>query len=241
MLCVVLAMVSLTQVNNPFLRYADGVVTQRVPHFDRRGTVRTDVTIAFTDGAGGTHSFTDKSGYVPHAAGKRIGVYYEPSAPALSPYPDLAGWEQVYTLHAFLTAFAFGWIGLKVLGAHGKTPPQRAKPTLTNLAEHRLTPVLDAVKRDLKQAILAMGYTCDSLFYTGAYDIAPEHVFFGVHVKSDAERDRMNADAAIDKALHGLLERHGYPAHVIRIIGVRAESQETVDRDFEGDWFRAWR
>ncbi len=257
--CLLVALGFVTQLNMTVSRsYAEGVVVSRIPYVTRStgisGRQRIVVTVAFPDDAGKKHFFSDETQHVPHLPGAAIGVFYSPAAPDRKPLPDLGGWEHSRDLATLFIIFIFGCVAFTGLGlATGKkkappspTPAPPPSPALPEAVDfdrphHPLTPVLDRAKEDLRQAILDMGYSCDSIFYAGAYDIAPHHLFFGVQVKTDSERERMNADIRIDRTVRRILRERGYPAEAIPKIGARCESQETVDRDWEGNWYQAWR
>ena len=258
-ICLVVALASLTQVSPTLFRErADGVIASKIPYTSRRGSQQWDVVISFSDREGIRHSFRDTTKYIPLAAVSPIGVFYDPANPARRPLPDLDGWEQADNLRMLLLVAVFGRVAFTGL-ARDKTPvPSAPKPAPTPAASRprtstpkakadtgqksarKLTHILDHVREQMREAIPALGYSCDQIFYAGAFNLAPHHLFFGIGVRTDAERDRMNADPAINRALHDLLRAHGYPGDAIPRVGVRAESQETVDRDWGGEWHRVW-
>jgi hypothetical protein len=75
----------------------------------------------------------------------------------------------------------------------------------------------------------------------GAFDIDPVHLVYWVCVRSDAERDRLAADQELRVRLRSLLTDHGYPAAARDRMHIGFESQETVDRDADGDWWHHWK
>ena len=50
--------------------------------------------------------------------------------------------------------------------------------------------------------------------------------------RTDEERDALAADDGLASATRETVGRHG-----LRVSGVTVESQETVDRDYDGSWF----
>ena len=52
---------------------------------------------------------------------------------------------------------------------------------------------------------------------------------------SRASSCALSAHAAMRARLVAL----GYPEHAVPNVGITAESQETVDRDFQGNWWHA--
>jgi len=68
---------------------------------------------------------------------------------------------------------------------------------------------------------------------------------FSVHVwlvtATDAERDALgSSDPSLDEVTSAVLAS-GFPAEHATIDGTVAQSQETVDREYEGSWFSALR
>jgi hypothetical protein len=73
----------------------------------------------------------------------------------------------------------------------------------------------------------------------GATSIDPRHLCVCINVNRDAERDLLQEDhELIDQFRQALLES-GYPAESVQHVGFSFESQETVDRDFGGNWYYA--
>jgi len=57
-----------------------------------------------------------------------------------------------------------------------------------------------------------------------------------VTTATDLERDELAGDAALLTTFHALLAEVGYPREAIAGVGLASESQETVNRDYGGDW-----
>jgi hypothetical protein len=85
----------------------------------------------------------------------------------------------------------------------------------------------------------AFGYKFDSAFW--------------IAVQTDSERDKLYADKAFLQRLNAIISESGYlqiiegiwnkeinnPAlQYLKKPGITFESQETVDRDYEGNWFQ---
>jgi hypothetical protein len=75
----------------------------------------------------------------------------------------------------------------------------------------------------------------------GAFDIDPVHLVYWICVRSDAERDRLAADEKLKGRLRSLLAEHDYPAAARERVHIGFESQETVDRDANGNWWQHWK
>ncbi|MEO8202818.1 MAG: hypothetical protein ABI630_03070 [Betaproteobacteria bacterium] len=70
----------------------------------------------------------------------------------------------------------------------------------------------------------------------GAYDVDPRLLVFAVQVPTDAERDKLRSREALVQALKLLPAKSGWPEAARNDVVFDIESQETVDRENEGNW-----
>jgi hypothetical protein len=93
---------------------------------------------------------------------------------------------------------------------------------------------LDGVSADL---LAAFGPPVVRVEFVGWLGDTPDQglgVWLGT--LTDAERDALAADADLTSATRVVVERRD-----LSFDGVSVESQETVDRDYDGSWFRRLR
>ncbi len=68
---------------------------------------------------------------------------------------------------------------------------------------------------------------------------------FSVHVwlvtTTDAERDQLPGENPFVEEVRSAISESGFPDDDASVEGTVAQSQETVDRDYEGSWFYALR
>jgi hypothetical protein len=74
-----------------------------------------------------------------------------------------------------------------------------------------------------------------SVHHFGATHLGPGNLTICIGVATDAERQEI-IDSGIDPLVRAWLVDEGYPQDAIKHIGVSVDSQETVDRDWNGDW-----
>lgn len=101
---------------------------------------------------------------------------------------------------------------------------------------------LAVIIKRAEERILAHARRIDStarVFSFGAVDIDPKHFAIWIATDKDQSRDRLNGDPAFKQQIRQILHEVGYPEAAIPEIGIAFESQETVDRDYEGSWWYA--
>jgi len=129
------------------------------------------------------------------------------------------------------------WLILALFRPRRAPPPgQSASPP--QASEGALGPVIQSAE----QAIIALArqeVASAGAFHFGAVDISPDHLAFWITTATDAERDRLAADTAMQDDFRRVLLRAGYPADAVLKVGFAFESQETVDRVHGGNWWYA--
>ncbi len=71
----------------------------------------------------------------------------------------------------------------------------------------------------------------------GAVDIDPKHLVFWIITKSDAEKMKLKFNSDLQKELKNLFYLHKYPEEACKNISIGFESEETVKRESNGNWY----
>ena len=70
----------------------------------------------------------------------------------------------------------------------------------------------------------------------GAYYIDPKHLVFVVGVQTDKEKETLKANSAFATSMQELLSTFNWPIQARSSVVFDVESQETVDRENNGNW-----
>jgi hypothetical protein len=97
------------------------------------------------------------------------------------------------------------------------------------------------IKRAIKSEVKRVARERFWVTYYGANDIHPRHLVYWIVVRSDAEKQRLELDAPLLTRLRGLLERYDYPAEGRDGVHIGFESEETVKRESDGNYFLHWK
>jgi hypothetical protein len=73
----------------------------------------------------------------------------------------------------------------------------------------------------------------------GATHIDPVHLCICINVDKDYERDDIYNDSELLEQFRKAILKTGYPKDSVSLLNFSVESQQTVDRDFGGNWFYA--
>ena len=95
---------------------------------------------------------------------------------------------------------------------------------------------ISCIESNLK-AMLKAGGIKPRVWSFGAYDIDPKHLVFVVGVSTDAEKESLQKNHVFQSEIKALLTKHDWPVAAREHVLFDIESQETVDRETEGNWW----
>jgi len=93
--------------------------------------------------------------------------------------------------------------------------------------------ITDEVGRHAKEKFWVTHY--------GANHIHPKHLVYWIVVVSDYEKHRLEADSDLMAVLRSLLMKYDYPIEGRDGVHIGFESQETVDRESDGNFYHHWK
>ena len=71
----------------------------------------------------------------------------------------------------------------------------------------------------------------------GAYDIDPKLLVFWICIKTDETKKHLKDNYELMDALRHLLVKHNYPTEARQYVIIDFESEETVQKKSNGNWF----
>ena len=75
----------------------------------------------------------------------------------------------------------------------------------------------------------------------GAYDIDQKHLAFWICVQTDVVKEKLIANKGLYLKLRDLLDKYDYPLEARKSVFIGFESQETVDRESNGNWYQHYK
>ena len=96
--------------------------------------------------------------------------------------------------------------------------------------------ILD-IKEDIEKIISPI---CKEKFWVdwyGAYDIDPKNLVFWICVQSDKKKSELESNLELMSELKNLLVKYNYNEQARPFVFIGFESQETVNRESEGNWY----
>ena len=103
----------------------------------------------------------------------------------------------------------------------------------------RFWPTIRRAKRHLRATALQRCENVRVIVRQGPPDISARYIWFFIATNTDAEAHKLREDASFLPALRAGLLAAGFPADAVPYVHLLVESQETVDRDYNGDWNEA--
>lgn len=98
----------------------------------------------------------------------------------------------------------------------------------------RINAAIDRVKLELRTMTTEKAHVT----HFGATDIDPKHLAVWLCVQSDLECERLEKEnLEIRQRVHACFRAEDYPEAAVPFIGVGIASQETVTRDYDGNWW----
>lgn len=95
---------------------------------------------------------------------------------------------------------------------------------------------ITSIEKEMQEIVQTVYSERVSILTYGAYHLDPKNLVFLIRLKSDIMKFRLQADLMLINKLKALFAKYDYPETARKDIFIIFESQETVDRDFSGEW-----
>ncbi|MFC4687671.1 hypothetical protein ACFO4P_12065 [Epilithonimonas pallida] len=107
---------------------------------------------------------------------------------------------------------------------------------LLNSKDNLKRKILD-IKNEMRMIVSEVSAENVRVDWFGAYNIAPKYLAFWICVKTDYEKEKLITNKGLYLQLRYLLEKYNYPKEARKSVFIGFESQETVDRESDGNWY----
>lgn len=96
--------------------------------------------------------------------------------------------------------------------------------------------IIVRVQQLLRDHLNANGLQDAAVSHFGSVNIAPKYLAYCIQVKTDREAKEADRES-LTNLVRTWLKEEGYPATAADQIAVRIDSEETVLRDYDGNWY----
>ncbi|WP_029272583.1 hypothetical protein [Flavobacterium sp. KJJ] len=93
------------------------------------------------------------------------------------------------------------------------------------------------IKKDIEAIVSEVCSENFSVLKYGAYEINPKYLVYWICVNTDEVRNKLSNDKILKETLRNVIINAEYPIEAVNDVFVGFESQETVDRESNGDWY----
>ena len=94
-----------------------------------------------------------------------------------------------------------------------------------------------SIIKDIKSAVETVHNRKFWIEWFGAYDIDPKNLAICVCVNTDAEKNSLAQNKELAALIRNSFINHDYPVEAIPLVVIGFESEETVKRESNGDWY----
>ncbi|OJX28465.1 MAG: hypothetical protein BGO86_07600 [Chryseobacterium sp. 36-9] len=111
---------------------------------------------------------------------------------------------------------------------------------LLNSKDNLKRKILD-IKNEMRMIVSEVSAENVRVDWFGAYNIAPKYLAFWICVQTDLVKEELIANKDLHLKLYSLLEEYDYPSEARRFVFIGFESQQTVDRESNGNWYQHYK
>ena len=108
------------------------------------------------------------------------------------------------------------------------------------MGKKEIKKIVSQVQGELREHLDKEGCSDFSVTHFGAFDIDPQYLVYCIQVKTDDSLGEWNRDE-LKEWIRKSLGKAGYPEEAIRKVQIRIDSEETVNRDYNGNWYHYYK
>jgi hypothetical protein len=96
---------------------------------------------------------------------------------------------------------------------------------------------INLIEKEIKKTISIFCQYNFSVVKYGAYEIDAKYLVFWICVDTDSIKKELESNQDLKNQLRNILFKYEYPKNAINSVFIGFESQETVNRESQGDWY----
>lgn len=101
----------------------------------------------------------------------------------------------------------------------------------------KLKTKIERIKNDIENLTSSFCIEKFSVLYYGAFDIDPKYLVYWICVQTDKIKSELENNKELKQNLRQLLDKNEFPIDSRKYVAIEFESQETVDRESNGNWW----
>ncbi len=108
------------------------------------------------------------------------------------------------------------------------------------ISQEALESSLRRARLHIEAHLSQLGYANFWTVQVGAIELDPDNLVLWICVPTDADKARLQADPGLVPRIRQILQDSAYPPAAVEAAQIGVESEETVQRESQGNWYWHW-